>query len=715
MTKALRLPRTALTFVSMLFVMPSFSQTTGTLSITSPNSGTVVSPGQSLTVNVAASPAGNFTSGVSLVGQNPTGVVASLPSSPYSFQITIPAGISPGSYSITAFANASGSLVSSPPVQLQVERTDQPTSLQLEPNNLSFRFSGEQIPLLLYGTFSSGTQIVTASSLVTFQSSTPSVATVSTTGIVTAVTSGTSTITASYGSIQATLKVSVPASSRGDLNADGVVNMDDYNLLSDFVGTNAVGAFDSRDLNSDGVINSNDQDILISLCGSACAATANPTPTSLQFAGQTVGSVSSSQAVTVQNTGATALAISGIGVSGADAGDFGESSNCGSSLAAESSCAISVTFNPTGGQTRTGTLVLNDNASGSPQTVALTGVGIVPAKPVITWATPAAITYGTALSGLQLDAGASVPGQFVYSPAAGTLLPAGTDTISLTFTPTDTIDYSSATTSVQVVVNKATPMITWANPAPIVDGTALSATQLDASASVPGTFVYSPAAGAIPSAGADALNVTFTPTDTTDYKTATATATLTVNLPPGFNINSSTVSISIPGATIGNTSTITVTPIGGFTGTVTLAASVTASPIGAQDLPTFSFSPGSTINITGASAVTSTLTISTTAATAGDLTIPKRPGTGWTSIGGTTLACLLLFVIPVRPRRSRTMLGLLVLFAVFTGGVVGCGGGGSSSSGTTGNPGTTAGNYTITVTATSGSLSAVGTVVVTVQ
>ena len=50
-------------------------------------------------------------------------------------------------------------------------------------------------------------------------------------------------------------------------------------------------------------------------------------------------------------------------------------------------------------------------------------------------------------------------------------------------------------------VGKATPTITWANPAAISYGTALSGTQLNATASVPGTFVYTPASGAVLNAG----------------------------------------------------------------------------------------------------------------------------------------------------------------------------------------------------------------------
>ncbi|HKF49376.1 MAG TPA: hypothetical protein VKB38_18600, partial [Terracidiphilus sp.] len=82
---------------------------------------------------------------------------------------------------------------------------------------------------------------------------------------------------------------------------------------------------------------------------------------------------------------------------------------------------------------------------------------------------------------------------------------------------------------VTITVNKATPTIIWATPAPITHGTALSATQLDASSTVAGTFVYSPAAGTVLTSGSHTLSVTLTPTDVRDYTTATASVTLTVN------------------------------------------------------------------------------------------------------------------------------------------------------------------------------------------
>ncbi|WP_433969096.1 beta strand repeat-containing protein [Tunturiibacter gelidiferens] len=153
---------------------------------------------------------------------------------------------------------------------------------------------------------------------------------------------------------------------------------------------------------------------------------------------------------------------------------------------------------------------------------------VAQAASTVTWATPAAITYGTALSASQLNATASVPGTFTYSPASGTLA-AGTHTLSVTFTPTDTANYATNTVTVVLQVNRATPNITWATPATITYGTTLSPSQLNPTASVPGSFTYSPASGVALGAGAQTLSATFTPADIANYTTANASVLQRVN------------------------------------------------------------------------------------------------------------------------------------------------------------------------------------------
>jgi len=135
-----------------------------------------------------------------------------------------------------------------------------------------------------------------------------------------------------------------------------------------------------------------------------------------------------------------------------------------------------------------------------------------------------------ALSSTQLDASAGgVAGTFVYTPAAGAVLTAGPQMLSVTFNPSNTASYTSATANVTLTVNKAVPVITW-SPNALVVGSALGPAQLNASAGgVAGSFVYAPPAGTVMSTvGNTTLNATFTPTDTADYTSANPSATLTV-------------------------------------------------------------------------------------------------------------------------------------------------------------------------------------------
>src|SRR3989442_398809 len=127
----------------------------------------------------------------------------------------------------------------------------------------------------------------------------------------------------------------------------------------------------------------------------------------------------------------------------------------------------------------------------------------------ITWNTPASIVYGTPLGDAQLNATASVPGVFTYTPPAGTVLHAGSQTLTVSFTPTDTT-LPPTTWTVTLTVTQATPVVTWTPPAPIVYGTPLSSTQLRARANVEGTFTYDPPAGAVLAVGSPTLSATLT-------------------------------------------------------------------------------------------------------------------------------------------------------------------------------------------------------------
>ena len=166
--------------------------------------------------------------------------------------------------------------------------------------------------------------------------------------------------------------------------------------------------------------------------------------------------------------------------------------------------------------------VLFTPADANDYTTATPGVALIvqPATPVLTWTNPVPIIYGTAVSGAQLNATANVPGSLVYMPTNGAVLGGRANQLSVLFAPTDSMDYTGAAASVVLKVGQATPALTWTNPAPIPYGTPLSATQLDASAIVPGSFAYDPTNGTVLSAGTNELNTYFTPADTNDYTTS---------------------------------------------------------------------------------------------------------------------------------------------------------------------------------------------------
>ena len=185
--------------------------------------------------------------------------------------------------------------------------------------------------------------------------------------------------------------------------------------------------------------------------------------------------------------------------------------------------------------------------------------------PILIWATPASITYGTPLSGTQLNASANVAGTFAYSPAAGTVLAAGTQTLSVTFTPNDSADYTTATKSVSLAVLPATPSLSVTCTEVVYDGAAhactASATGIDGVA-VNGTAGFSPASEI--AAGSYAVMATFTSGDP-NYTGATAGGTLIID-PAASTATVTCNEVTYNGAP--QNCTASVTPAGTCTGLV---------------------------------------------------------------------------------------------------------------------------------------------------
>ncbi len=113
----------------------------------------------------------------------------------------------------------------------------------------------------------------------------------------------------------------------------------------------------------------------------------------LLFGAQAGGTVSPPQTVTITNTAATPLSISGIALGGVNSGDFAQTNNCGASLAAGASCSLNVTFSPLGAGVRVGLITLTDNALGSTQQIALTGTGTT----AVVSLNPASLNFGDEL------------------------------------------------------------------------------------------------------------------------------------------------------------------------------------------------------------------------------------------------------------------------------------------------------------------------------
>ena len=327
---------------------------------------------------------------------------------------------------------------------------------------------------------------------------------------------------------------------------------------------------------------------------SAPVPVAGVSPTTLTYASQMVGTTSAAQAVTLSNTGNAALSVTSIAVTGTNAGDFGQTNNCGTSVAAGASCTINVTFTPSATGTRTGTLTVSDNASGSPQTVGLTGTGASAPAPVA-GVSPTSLAYASQIVGTTSAAQAVTlsntgnaalsitsiavtgtnAGDFAQTNNCGTSVAAGAScTINVTFTPaatgtrTGTLTITdNASGSPQTVgltgtggsvsapaVSLSPTNLTFASQTVGTTSTAqavtlsntgsapLSITSIAITGTNAGDFGQTNNCGTSVAAGAScAINVRFTPTAT---GTRTGTLTITDNAPD----SPESASLSGPGA-----------------------------------------------------------------------------------------------------------------------------------------------------------------------
>ncbi len=140
------------------------------------------------------------------------------------------------------------------------------------------------------------------------------------------------------------------------------------------------------------------QSISLTGTGIALAPVASLSGNSIAFGNQSLGTTSSQQSITLTNTGNASLTGISIGLTGANTGDFAQTTTCGSTLAATANCSISVTFSPSSTGARSASVSISDNASNSPQSISLTGAGIqTPTALSYTQAAPSPLVAGSSI------------------------------------------------------------------------------------------------------------------------------------------------------------------------------------------------------------------------------------------------------------------------------------------------------------------------------
>ncbi|MBZ5665716.1 MAG: choice-of-anchor D domain-containing protein [Acidobacteriia bacterium] len=389
----------------------------------------------------------------------------------------------------------------------------------------------------------------------------------------------------------------------------------------------------------------------VTLAGSGYVTTATVTPSSLSFGNQTLGTTSAAQSVVITNTGANPITVSAV----TPTTDFAETDNCTTTpVPVEGSCTINVTFSPTVGGTRNGTLTISDNAQGNPHIVTLSGTGLAGVANLST----ASLNF--------------------------TALTVGTTSTAQTITVTNSGNGALAVGSIQ-----ATGDFAQTNNCTTVAA----------------------------NGGTCAIHVTFTATSSGTRTGTIALTDSAANSPQSVSLTGSGIDFGMPtsggsstikaGATA--TYSMSISPVGG-----TFSSAVSLVCAGVPAFSTCTVNPTSVTPEANPSAVT--VTIKTTGTTA-QLSVPgavQRPVFAlWTLTSGFGLFGMFLFGTGQGRKRGKALLLLIVLIAavVFWAG---CGTSHTAPPVQTGTS-TPAGTYTVLVIGTSGSVQHFTSLTLTVQ
>ncbi len=476
-------------------------------------------------------------------------------------------------------------------------------------------------------------------------------------------------------------------------------------------------------------------------------------PASLAFGDQMIKSSSAAQTVTLANSGTGPLGSLAIAITGSG---FAQTNNCPATLAAGSTCAIQVTFSPSATGAVTGSVQISDDAAGSPQSLALSGTGVMPVaalspssltftdQKVGTSSAAQTVTLANTGTGPLTLASLTISGDFTETnncPAPTATLAAGSScSIHVVFTPT-----AEGTRTGTLTATDNTNAVAGSTQSMPLSGTgATHAMQLSASSinfhNEPVGVASSPQILTITNSGSASLNFTAiglsganaadfaiaagsTTCSTSTAVAAGATCTIGITFNPGAaTVRNATLSLADDapnspqsvaltgngvdfsfGLPAGTPTTITVTPGGNGVFNLTInpqgnsKQTVTMACSGAPPFSTCSVIPSS-FTLDGTHAVTVQVMITTSS---GSWLPPLGPGNGpglppaiWLGLAGLLAAGLLGLR---RQGRRRAVWGGLAGLLLFSAMLAGC-----SNTRTNATP---AGNYPLQITAASGSQS----------
>jgi parallel beta-helix repeat protein len=320
------------------------------------------------------------------------------------------------------------------------------------------------------------------------------------------------------------------------------------------------------------------------------ASTVTTSPSALNFGSLATGSTSAAQTVTVSNPTGAAASVSSI----AATGDFAETNNCGSSIAANGSCTVSVTFKPTAAGARTGTLTVN--AGGVTNTVSLSGTGVAPG-PILnsspaslsfagtvvgSTATPQTVTVTNSGTSSATVSGVSVTGDYTQTDNCTTIAVGASCAVTVTFKPTASGTRTGTLTITSNATNSPTTVAVSGSGIGSITNIALGAT-VTASSSASGFPASDVNDGNTSTYWESTDGAAYPQTLTTNLGQSYALGSTTLTLPPATAWSTRTETLSVLGSTNG-TSWTTLVPSAGYTFNPSTGNSVSITlPSGTKD------------------------------------------------------------------------------------------------------------------------------------